>query len=132
MANLCSRCEGIFSNAKLVLRNPDLAEESSCEFGSYRKLQQNAEKGSQCQLCCIIFSLRRQDAVQKFLRDGNRDELDYTLDFVDESRELLCVDVFPSADGQQNARLFSSRVRFRKSEGKTVTDIVGLSLKNSS
>lgn len=132
MTNLCNRCEEIFSNAKRVLCNPDLAEQGPWIFGSYQKLQQNAEKGSQCQLCCIIFSLRRQDAVNRFLQDGNRDELAYTFDFVDENRDLLFIDVFPSADGQQNVRLFSSRVRFRKSERKTVTDIVALSLKNCS
>ena len=112
MANLCNRCEGIFYNAKRAFADPSVAEQYSWEFGCYQTLQQNAEN-SQCQLCCIIFSLKRQDAVDQLIQDGHQDELDYAFEFVNEDRDLFSIDVFPVK--QINTRLFTSRVRLRKS-----------------
>jgi hypothetical protein len=112
MANLCGRCEQVFEAASTAFAGPGVAERFCWQFGSYRDLKQNAE-GRRCQLCSILFSLRRQDAVDRVIQNSDQDPLNFALEPSYEDSDLLFLDLFHP--GQADARLFSSRVRVRKS-----------------
>lgn len=112
MANLCNRCERIFNTAVVAFAFPGVVERYCWEFGSYQALQQNAES-RRCQLCCILFSLRRQDAIDQLLQNLHQDQLDFAFELGYGDSNLLFLVVFHS--DQADARLFSSRVWVRKS-----------------
>jgi len=111
MVNLCDRCEQVFEAASKAFAVPGVAEWCSWEFGPYQALQENAE-GRRCQLCCILFSLRRQYTVDQFIENQHQDKLYYTFELGDEDSDLLFLNLFHP--NQDDARLFSSRLRVKK------------------
>lgn len=109
MADLCDRCQRIFQRAKFVFSDPDLVE-YNCAFGSYQALQQSAEE-SLCQLCRLLFSLRRQDALDRLIQDGHQDEFNFVFDFSKEDEDLLEMNILHAT--QLHATIFKSAVIFK-------------------
>lgn len=114
MANLCDRCEQVFDAANTAFEVPSVVERYSPNFGSYHALQQNAE-GRRCQLCCILFSLRRQDAVDQLIQNLpiHQDQLDFAFELDSGDSGLLSLNLFHPE--QTKTRLFRSQVRIKKS-----------------
>lgn len=115
MSTLCDRCERLFEAAEEAFANSNALERLEEPFGTYLEWQESAQI-SGCHLCCILFSLRREDAIAELKSHGCEDGLlsrfsDMLLG------ELGCLILDLYHPEYQDIRILRSGVRFAKSSG---------------
>lgn len=115
MSTLCSRCEGLFQAAEEGFANSNALERLEGPFGTYLAWR-NSVQISGCQLCCILFSLRREDEITELKSHGCEDGLLFYFNgtFLEESG-CLVLDLYHPQ--YQTMRILRSGARFAKSSG---------------